>query len=184
MTQGTKISALALTALCLAPLAPPMFAQGRGEPRAPLVQASLVRAAKDSSGRTALLVRIEGRGLVLGAYQGTLHFDPAVVSVDSATVPTDGYRLVNANDAAKGIVRFAGFTTDGFAGTEAVRLIVRGTPLERGAFVLSLDQAGDLDGKVVPAAQLHGGSGLVLDHVAPPGRSRTPRAFEGPFAHQ
>ncbi len=116
---------------------------------------TVVKSAESTDLRTILLVRVDADGLVLGSYQGRLHFDPAAFVADSSIPGRDGSRYVNASDAAKGSVRFAGFTTGGFKNSDAVRIVGRAIkPLASAKIAAELDVAGDLDGKSVPKAGL------------------------------
>lgn len=124
-------------------------------PRA--VRAMVYRTGESRSTRVILQLRIESTGLVLGSYSGGFHFDPALLVVDSAEAGRDGSRFVNAQRAAQGDIRFAGFSTTGFAGTDAVRLVAHLTkaidpiPLD-----VVLDVAGDLEGRPVTRNSLRG----------------------------
>lgn len=124
---------------------------------APSVRVRLVRARESTALRVVLLVRVEGAGMVLGAYEGRLQFDPGVFAIDSVTAGRDGSRYVNPGDAARGTIRFAGFTPTGFSSTDAVRIVGRALrPIEEARLTATLAVAGDLLGKPVPKAGLIG----------------------------
>ncbi|MES2179728.1 MAG: hypothetical protein V4550_17850 [Gemmatimonadota bacterium] len=124
-------------------------------PAVPSVRVAVVRAAESTDKRIVLFVRVDGTGLVLGSYQGHLHFDPAAFVVDSAVAGKDGSRYVNPADAPKGAIRFAGFTTSGFTSSDAVRIVGRSLkPLAAAKITAELEVAGDLDGKAVAKASL------------------------------
>jgi hypothetical protein len=124
---------------------------GAQAPRAPRVQASIVQVKESTPLRIVLLVRVEGKGVMLGSYEGRLRFDPTVFAVDSASVSRDGSRFVNAADAARGEVRFAGFTTSRFNTTDAVRIVGHASkPLDAAKLTAILVVAGDIDGNKIP----------------------------------
>jgi hypothetical protein len=126
------------------------------------VRVTVVRSAQSTPQRTVLAVRVDGRGLVLGSYEGNLSFDPAAFALDSAIVGRDGSRFVNAGAAKTGAVRFAGFTTTGFTSADAITLIGRALkPLEQSHVTASITVAGDLDGRKVPKAGLIGATGIT-----------------------
>lgn len=129
-----------------------------GQPRdSAQVHVLITRVPGGTAGQIVLLVRVEATGLTLGSYSGTLQFDPAVLAIDSATVGRDGSRFVNAGESGRGMIRFAGFTTNGFGGTEAVRLVGRLRPPGATAHVTGkVEVAGSLEGRTVPAAFLRG----------------------------
>ncbi len=127
---------------------------------APTVLLRIVRES-GSADRVVLVLRVEGSGVALGSYQGTVTYDPAVLMVDSATVGRDGFRFVNANNASKGSVRFAGFTANGFTGTDAVRIVARlRGPLENAKLNAMLEVAGDVDGRRIADGALKGAKGV------------------------
>ena len=100
--------------------------------------------------------------MVLGSYEGRMHFDPGALVVDSAYAGRDGSRFVNAEDAKGGSIRFAGFTTSGFTTQDAVTLIARPLKaLDQAHVTASIAVAGDLDGKPVPKEGLLGTSGVI-----------------------
>jgi hypothetical protein len=80
-----------------------------------------VRAAAvivDSSSSTvAVGVDLQTSQISLGAYQGTVSYDTAGLSLLSADASGDG-RFANAS--AAGVVRFAGFSTSGFTTKRAI----------------------------------------------------------------
>lgn len=130
----------------------------------PHVRVLVTRSPGGTTGQVVLLVRVEAEGLTLGSYSGSLRFDPAMLAIDSASAVRDGSRFVNAGEAERGLIRFAGFTTNGFAGTEAVRLVGRLRSLGTTAYLTShVDVAGSLEGKAVPAASLRGTRTSVSD---------------------
>jgi hypothetical protein len=117
-----------------------------------------VRAAvvleEQAEGVATLVVSVDARALELGAYQGRLEFDAERFALLDAEAPhgSDGFRVVNA--AEPGIIRFAGFTTDGFTSPVAVRLRLRGAGELRSSDVaLVLDVAGTVDGEAVDRAR-------------------------------
>ena len=132
----------------------------------PTVRVRVVRAAESSAERVVMLIQVEAEGVRLGSYQGQLRFDPLVFGVDSSAAGRDGTRMVNAADAGRGVIRFAGFATTGFTSDVAARLVAR-VPRSLSAERLSaslearLDIAGDLDGRPLPKAALVSSSGLA-----------------------
>lgn len=154
-----------LLPLCVALLAgapAALYAQVVARASSPAVRVSVVRAPQSTAQRLVLVVRVDAKGLVLGSYEGQVSFDPTALAVDSAIVSRDGSRFVNAGDAKKGAIRFAGFTTNGFASSDAVTLIGRALkPMEQSHVVASIKVAGDLDGHAVPKAGLIGATGVV-----------------------
>lgn len=123
----------------------------------PTLRADLTMSAGPTAGTQLLLIRLEPRDFVLGAYQGRLQYEPGSLQVMSlaASQRDNGTRLYNAADSAKGIIRFAGYTTSGFSSTGVLTLVVRPTKSIDAARVrVELDVAGDLDGKSLPKDRL------------------------------
>jgi len=122
----------------------------------PTLRAEITRAAGPSAELVTLQVHLRPTDLVLGSYQGSLRWKPGSLSIVSVSAPgKDGTRMFNAADSAKGIVRFAGFSTSGFTGTDALTLVVKPVrPLERAGLTVAVDVAGDLAGKAVPKDRL------------------------------
>jgi len=112
------------------------------------------------SGEQVLRVRVEGKDVALGSYQGRLRFDPSVLGL-AAVVPRGGalpageFHVVNAGGADRGEIRFAGFAARGFGGADMVTLRFHAqraiTPAD---VTLELEVAGTLDGEAVPKPQL------------------------------
>src|SRR5437016_1029780 len=102
-------------------LAPPVLLESG-------VQAYLIQEAGSTSTRVVLTVRVDSKDINYTAYQGRLEFIPGSFEVLEASTPVgDGYRVVNTSSAAIGVIRFAGFTSDGFSQPVAVRLVVKPT---------------------------------------------------------
>lgn len=78
-------------------------------------------------GNMTAIVRlmIDARSLQLGAYQGRFRFDPEALELVEATLPEDNFRFVNTNRAAKGEIRYAGFTVSAFESPVALELRFR-----------------------------------------------------------
>jgi len=128
---------------------------------APVVRVTVVRSNESSATKLVLIVRVQAEGLVLGAYQCSLRFDPSVLTVDSATAGRDNFRLVNAQNASQGVILFNGFTTSGFTSADAVRIVARASKsLDAAKIDAVLEVAGDLDGKPVPKAALVAAHGV------------------------
>lgn len=153
LAAGARSAGAQKPAAAASPAAPAATAAG--------VHATLTRAADLADGRMVLLLQVEATGLGLGSYQGAVTFDPTQVTVDSAVAPSgDGSRLVNANDAAKGLVRYAGYTTSSFRTGDAVRFVVRVKSLDAAKFATTLDVAGDVNGTAIAKTLLHGSAGV------------------------
>ena len=76
-------------------------------------------------GITVMRIRIDAESLELGAYQGRFTFDPSAMEFVDASMPEDGYRVLNTLGAAEGEIRFAGFTVEQFVSSVAVELRFR-----------------------------------------------------------
>ncbi len=121
----------------------------------PSAVVTVVRDKTSTPVHTVLMVRVEGKGMVLASYEGRVRFDASVFAVDSATAGSDGSRFVNAGDASKGVIRFAGFTPTGFKSNDAVRIVGHSTrPIDAAKVTATLEVAGDLEGKPVGKAGL------------------------------
>jgi len=55
------------------------------------------------------------QNFLLGSYTGRLHFDPAQLQFQQENPISDGLRVANPANAAKGEIRFAGASAAGFA---------------------------------------------------------------------
>ena len=55
------------------------------------------------------------QNFLLGSYTGRLHFDPAALQFQQENPISDGLRIANPANAAKGEIRFAGASASGFA---------------------------------------------------------------------
>lgn len=130
-----------------------------------MVRVTVVRSSESTMQRVVLFVRVEGVGLVLGSYQGRLSYDPSAFIADSSTPGRDGSRYVNAADAlSRGSIRFAGFTTTGFASTDAMHIVGRAVkPLAMARIVAELEAAGDLEGQPIPKSGLIAATALAGD---------------------
>jgi hypothetical protein len=84
----------------------------------PVVEDGSVRAAVFVSGSnadiTVVRVEIDAQSLDVGAYQGRFTYDPAAMDFIDASMPKDGYRVINTGGADEGLIRFAGFTVQRF----------------------------------------------------------------------
>lgn len=128
----------------------------------PVVRVRVERAG-GSANAAVFRIQVEGSGLALGAYQGTLRWDPTQITVDSVKAGKDGFRLVNGNDRAKGLLRFSGFTPTGFKSTEAALVFVHGRTVPTVTQMeASLDVAGDVDGHAVAKSGLLGSKGPAV----------------------
>lgn len=89
----------------------------------------IIAQERQLGGDTAVfLVRLAANGVPLASYQGTVTFAADQMQVLSAPTPenADGeFRIVNAENAANGSLRFAGFSTQSMASTDAFRIVAR-----------------------------------------------------------
>ena len=83
---------------------------------------AVVVAEPSRDGVTVMRIRIDAEALELGAYQGRFTFDPEAMEFLDASMPEDGYRVLNTLRAGEGEIRFAGFTVERFASPVAVEL--------------------------------------------------------------
>jgi hypothetical protein len=153
----TRLFALVAVALaaggCNDQITPPEQRREREEGKAPIdVQVVAMRSAEADVLRYE--VRLEQNALALGAYQGVLHFDANALELMNASAPGDGYRLVNSENAASGVVRFAGFATAGFSAANALTLELkrRSGSLSSAAPTARLEIAGALNGAAIDLA--------------------------------
>jgi hypothetical protein len=101
---------------------------------------------------------------VVAAYQGALTFPGnrfRVISV-SAPASADGeFRIVNSEEAAGGVIRFAGFAPERFESNLVLTIIVSGSraplPSELSA---TLDVVGNADGAAFPVEGLQPSEGI------------------------
>ena len=70
-------------------------------------------------------------------------------------MPDDGYRVFNPNDVADGLIRYAGFSVDGFRVQTAIVVTFR-VRERRGLdeIGVSLDVVGSVEGLAVPARRI------------------------------
>ena len=110
------------------------------------------------------LVQVVGNGVPVASYQGTLTFNAAalqVMSVETPTPQTGEFFVANADDAANGRIRFAGFATRQFSSTEVMRVVARVSGgLSAANLAATIDVAGGETGLVVPRAQIQGSDGV------------------------
>lgn len=155
MRHGSLVCALACLSLPSFGSAPSLAASApRGSPAS--VRVTLERR-ESGDRRLVVVVRVNGEGLVLGSYSGRVRFNPREFVVDSTLVGSDGSRYVNGNEAARGTLRFAGFTTTGFTSDVALRIVGHTTAAGTvPRFSALLDVAGNLAGTGVPRDSLIG----------------------------
>ena len=114
-----------------------------------IVQPGVVVEA--TGGVTVVRIRIDAQAFELGAYQGRFTFDPTVMEFLEASVPEDGYRVLNTLRADEGEIRFAGFTVEQFVSPVAVELRFRTErPVVGEDVFVNLEVVGDLLGEEVP----------------------------------
>ena len=113
---------------------------------------------------TVFVVRLVANGVPLAAYQGSVTFVPEGMQIISVLTPENAqgeFRVVNAEGAAAGKLRFAGFATEAMSSTEAFRIVAR---LHGNVSLLkldgSLDIAGEAAGTQIGAASLRRSIGV------------------------
>jgi len=122
------------------------------------VQASF-QAGPWAAGTQSVWVRLTGVDGDLGAYQARAQFDASKIELLAATM-TDAaggeeFGVVNMEGASEGMVRFAGFSMQGFAVRDVAELrFSTPRPLEAGDIVLTLDVIGTAEGAEVSADEL------------------------------
>lgn len=124
------------------------------------VRAAVVLERNDRNS-VVLAVRFDEGSERLGAYQGSITFETDAFQFIDASVPDDGFRIFNAGNAGLGVIKFAGFSVEGFTGTEALRINLNpGTDFDPSTIGLVIDVVGTIEGARVPQANL-----VVLDGV-------------------
>lgn len=114
------------------------------------VRAYVVQEPGGTPDRVTLTIHVESMDVPVAAYQGQLQFDADAMQIIDATTPSDGNRIVNAASAGPGVVKFAGFSTDAFAHTAAVQIIVRPLKsIEDAHLLATLDVVGEVAGIAV-----------------------------------
>lgn len=114
------------------------------------VRAFVVREPGGTDEKVTLTIHIDNKGVGIAAYQGRLEFDAGAFDVIEANTPADGSRLVNAEMAKTGVIRFAGFSPEDFTKTAAVQLVVKlNKPLDAANLVATLDVAGEATGTAI-----------------------------------
>ena len=106
---------------------------------------------------TVFVVRLVANGVPLAAYQGSVTFVPEGMQVLSVRTPENAqgeFRVVNAEGAPAGKLRFAGFATQALSSTEAFRIVAR---LRGDVALLKLDGSLDIAGEVA-GTQIGAGS--------------------------
>ena len=126
---------------------------------------AVIVAEPSRDGVTVMRIRIDAQSLELGAYQGRFTFDPEAMEFLEASMPEDGYRVLNTLRAGEGEIRFAGFTVERFASPVAVELRFRTKrPVEAQDVSVNLEVAGNLLGEAV-----------ARDRILTPSFRRVPR---------
>ena len=120
----------------------------------PVVEDGSVRAAVLVSGSstdiTVIRIEIDAQSLDLGAYQGRFTYDPAAMELLDASMPKDGYRVMNTHGAGDGLIRFAGFTVQRFESPVVLELAFHVhdlTALDK--LSVELDVVGSVEGVAV-----------------------------------
>jgi hypothetical protein len=101
---------------------------------------------------------------VVAAYQGALSFPGNRFQVISVSVPAsdDGeFRIVNQEDAAAGVIRFAGFAPERFQSNLVLTIVVAGSraPLAS-ELSATLEVVGNADGAAFPVEVLQPSEGI------------------------
>ncbi len=150
MRRGSVVLvvALAVPACVEEPTKPP------SEIEFPVVLPGTVRAtlvAEPRLDQTVLAtVRIDAHSLKLGAYQGRLTFDHRNLTLVNVILPEDGYRFINTEGADQGLIRFAGFTTEGFTHPVAMVLEFESSgSVDLTGVNIELEVIGDIEGSQV-----------------------------------
>ena len=120
----------------------------------PAIEDGSVRAAVLVSGSdadvTVIRIEIDAQSLELGAYQGRFTYDPAAMELLDASMPKDGYRVMNTRGAGDGLIRFAGFTVQRFESPMVLELAFHVhdlTALDK--LSVDLDVVGSVEGVAV-----------------------------------
>ena len=130
-------------------------------------RAYVVQEAGGTADRVTLTIHVDAKDIPIAAYQGRLQFDPDALEIIEATTPSDGTRLVNAATAGPGLVKFAGFSTEVFGQTAAVRLVVKPLkPIAMANLVASLDVVGEVSGAAVTKDRLLQARGIYTAVLA------------------
>lgn len=117
-----------------------------------------------SGNEVTLVARIVGNGIDVGAYQGEVSFVPGSLELVGITTPTadNEMHIVNPQDAARGRIRFAAYTTaSAFTTSEAFTLRVtapRG--LADAKLVGTLEVVGEPAGRAVAKNKLLASRGV------------------------
>jgi hypothetical protein len=129
------------------------------------VQPVLIRQPGTQPDEAEIVVRVVGRALSLGSYQGTVTFDTTALSFVSLSTPEhDGeFRIINGEGASGGRIRFAAFTAESLSDDVAFRFKVRIRGSWDAALLrATLDVVGDGGGAAIADGALRQ-SGSLLD---------------------
>ena len=119
------------------------------------VRAYVVQEPGGTADRVTLTIHVDAKDIPLASYSGRVQFDKDALEILEATTPSDGTRLVNAVSAGPGLVTFAGFSTDVFTQTAAVRLVARPLkPIVLANLLAILDVVGETSGTAVSAQRI------------------------------
>jgi hypothetical protein len=128
------------------------------------VQVVIVQDRTISGDSVVFVVNVVPNGVAMAAYQGTISFSAAdmdVLAVRTPDAKEGEFRVVNADAAGTGRIRFAGFTTQAFATTEAFRIVAR---LHGGLGATNLagtvDLAGEVAGTSIRSDRLRASEGI------------------------
>lgn len=125
----------------------------------------IIAQERDLGGDSAVfVVRLAANGVPLAAYQGVVTFVPGSLEIIGIRTPENAegeFRIVNAEGAASGTLRFAGFATQAMSSSEAFRIVGR---LKGDVSALklegTLDVAGEVGGTQIIAASLLRSAGV------------------------
>lgn len=122
------------------------------------VQVIIAKERQLGGDTSVFLVRLAANGVPLASYQGSVTFAADQMQVLSAPTAenADGeFRIVNAEHAATGSLRFAGFSTQAMTSTDAFRIVARlRGPLASAKLEGSIDVAGLVAGTSIASASL------------------------------
>jgi len=122
------------------------------------VQASF-RAGPWSAGEQTVWIRLTGVEGPVGAYQGRAEFNTGQLTLLNGEMTdaegADVFGVLNADEGGDGVIRFAGFSVQGFDVRDVVALRFRtDRPLTAGDVHLTLDVVGTAEGVEVSNDEL------------------------------
>lgn len=141
------------------PTAPdtPQNTDGDG-PVAGSVEAAVTVGPREE-GQQSVAVRITGKELTVGAYQGRLRFDASVLSLDRVLKGEGGdgsgeFHVLNAQGADRGELRFAAYAVESFADPVALELVFEtARSVQASDLEVTMEVVGTAEGRPVPKAR-------------------------------